>query len=154
MLRLIILLLIAAVGVALPSSSRPADQLSGDSPYRAAESATFDYVVVGGGTAGLTIAARLAQQRFQVAVIEAGGYYEVIRPFTRIPGAASLGAGADIRTATSVDWGFVVHGVPGADYRDIHYPRGKCLGGSYGYDNLDGGDMPTNSSNLGQLPIS
>ncbi|KAJ5371560.1 Glucose-methanol-choline oxidoreductase [Penicillium concentricum] len=30
---------------------------------RIAENATFDYVVVGGGTAGLTIAARLAEQK-------------------------------------------------------------------------------------------
>ena len=40
--------------------------------------ASYDYVVVGGGTAGLTIATRLAQDgRYSVAVIEAGGFYEV-----------------------------------------------------------------------------
>lgn len=39
--------------------------------------ATFDYVIVGGGTAGLTIATRLAQNATNtVAVIEAGGFYE------------------------------------------------------------------------------
>jgi choline dehydrogenase-like flavoprotein len=39
--------------------------------------ATYDYVVVGGGTAGLTIAARLAEDsNFSVAVIEAGGFYQ------------------------------------------------------------------------------
>jgi len=37
---------------------------------------TFDYVVVGGGTAGLAIATRLAEDASkQVAVIEAGSFY-------------------------------------------------------------------------------
>ncbi|CAG7942604.1 unnamed protein product [Penicillium salamii] len=97
---------------------------------RLAGDATFDFVVVGGGTAGLTIAIRLAEQQYQVAVVEAGGYYEYTYPLARVPAACSLGAGADVRTTTPIDWGFVAHGVPGADFRDIHYPRGKCLGGS------------------------
>lgn len=92
--------------------------------------AIFDYVVVGGGTAGITIGARLAQNGFQVAIVEAGGYYESIRPLCQVPGAATLGVGASVSTASEVDWKFVAYAVPGADYRDIHYPRGKCLGGS------------------------
>ena len=41
------------------------------------ENATYDYVVIGGGTAGLTIAARLAEDSdVSVAVIEAGGFYQ------------------------------------------------------------------------------
>lgn len=40
--------------------------------------ATFDYVIVGGGTAGLTIATRLAEDpAVSVAVVEAGGFYEI-----------------------------------------------------------------------------
>lgn len=39
--------------------------------------ATYDYIVIGGGTAGLTIAARLAEDsNVSVAVIEAGGFYQ------------------------------------------------------------------------------
>lgn len=93
--------------------------------------ASFDYVVVGGGTAGITISARLAQHGFRVAVVEAGGYYELKFPICRVPGAATVGAGSSIVTGTAVDWKFEVHGGPGAAYRDIHYPRGKCMGGSY-----------------------
>jgi len=40
--------------------------------------ASYDYVVIGGGTAGLTIAARLAEdESVSVAVIEAGSFYQV-----------------------------------------------------------------------------
>lgn len=38
--------------------------------------ASYEYIIVGGGTAGLTIATRLAEQQSgRVAVIEAGGFY-------------------------------------------------------------------------------
>lgn len=91
----------------------------------------FDYVVVGGGTAGITIAARLAEHDYSVALVEAGGIYELESPTAKIPGADSLGVGSSIKSTTLVDWQFVTHKVPGAGYRDVHYPRGKCLGGSY-----------------------
>ena len=39
--------------------------------------ASFDYVIIGGGTAGLAIATRLAENpKNTIAVIEAGGFYE------------------------------------------------------------------------------
>lgn len=53
--------------------------------------ATYDYVIVGGGTAGLVMARRLAANAsFTVAVIEAGGFYEMDNGnFSEIPGFAS-----------------------------------------------------------------
>ena len=42
---------------------------------------SFDYIVLGGGTAGLTIAKRLAEDKTTtVAVIEAGSLYQVTAP--------------------------------------------------------------------------
>lgn len=89
----------------------------------------FDYVVVGGGTAGNVIATRLAQQSFSVALVEAGGLYQ-LESFQAIPGADVLVVGSDPDSKSSVDWGFVAENQPGANGRDIHYARGKCLGGS------------------------
>ena len=72
--------------------------------------AAFDYVIVGGATAGLTAAARLAENpSITVAVIEAGGFYEVDNGNRSIiPGLAVFYSGADPKdTQPLIDWGFV-----------------------------------------------
>ncbi|KAH8706015.1 GMC oxidoreductase [Talaromyces proteolyticus] len=91
--------------------------------------ATYDYVVVGGGTAGAAIATRLAQQSFSVALIEAGVQYE-FESLAALPIADVFPAGSDPTTNSDIDWGFVTKEQPGANNRDIHFARGKCLGGS------------------------
>ncbi|KAH1489306.1 hypothetical protein LV164_002717 [Aspergillus fumigatus] len=95
--------------------------------------ATFDYVVVGGGNAGLTVASRLAQNRSaNVAVIEAGSFYEIDNGNKSIvPGYAPYFAGTDPEDYQPlIDWGFVTTPQPGAGNRTAHYARGKTLGGS------------------------
>ena len=69
----------------------------------------FDYVVVGGGTAGLTIASRLAEDAsLSVAVIEAGGFYEDVGNTSVVPAYDVFFAGTDpAATNPAVDWGFV-----------------------------------------------
>ena len=71
--------------------------------------ASFDYVVVGGGTGGLAIAARLAEAKHSVAVIEAGGFYEQDSGnLSVVPGTATFFAGTDANdTDPLIDWGFV-----------------------------------------------
>lgn len=72
--------------------------------------ATYDYIIVGGGTAGLTLAARLAANlSISVAVIEAGGDYEIEFPALDIPGtAALLSTGASTYDLNPIiDWGFI-----------------------------------------------
>ena len=71
--------------------------------------ATFDYVIVGGGTAGLTLATRLASDpSISVAVVEAGGFYEVDNGNrSTVPGYANYYTGSDPKNYQPlIDWGF------------------------------------------------
>lgn len=70
--------------------------------------ATFDYIVVGGGTAGLTIAARLAESG-TVAVVEAGSFYEISNGnYSEVPAYDAEFTSKDRSDVNPlVDWGFV-----------------------------------------------
>ncbi|KAI7493953.1 alcohol oxidase [Hortaea werneckii] len=94
--------------------------------------ASFDYVVVGGGTAGLAIATRLAAANLSVAVIEAGGFYELDNSnLSVVPGYATYFTGsAPDNFQPLVDWGIATTEQKGALNRRFHYARGKTLGGS------------------------
>ncbi|GAA5996465.1 hypothetical protein JCM5350_007730 [Sporobolomyces pararoseus] len=87
---------------------------------------TVDYVVVGGGNAGLAVAARLSasKKNYKVVVIEAG-HHEPTNTGILVPGLAGSTLGN-----TSVDWAFETVPQEHADGRSIFTPRGKTLGGS------------------------
>ena len=98
---------------------------------------TFDYIVIGGGTAGLTVATRLAEDTscsWRVAVIEAGGFYEQDNGnLSVVPGYCTSFTGTDPDNVNPlVDWGFVTQPQTGVDNRRLHYTRGKILGGTSG----------------------
>lgn len=84
---------------------------------------TFDYVIVGGGTAGSLLANRLsADPARRVLVLEAGGDDSWI--WFHIP----IGYLFAIGNPRS-DWCFKTESVPGLNGRAIGYARGKVLGG-------------------------
>ena len=97
--------------------------------------ATYDYVVVGGGTAGNAVATRLAKNgSYSVAVVEAGGFYEADNGnLSTVPAYANFFVGADPEDVNPrVDWGIVTEPQAAMHDRRIHIARGKCLGGSSG----------------------
>ena len=66
------------------------------------QNASYDYVVVGGGTAGLTVASRLSEdEHVQVLVIEAGGDH-ANDPLVTTPGLLTAQYGND-----EYDWNFL-----------------------------------------------
>ncbi|KAL8995957.1 MAG: hypothetical protein Q9169_004430 [Polycauliona sp. 2 TL-2023] len=77
------------------------------------ESAEFDYVIIGGGTAGLTVAQRLSEDpAVSVAVIEAGGFYELDNGNkSQIPAfyAKDFNQTAAPETIQPlIDWGYII----------------------------------------------
>jgi choline dehydrogenase len=85
---------------------------------------TFDFVVVGAGSAGCVLAERLSENgRHTVAVIEAGGGDR--RFFVQMP----LGYGKTFYDRT-INWNYAAEPDPGLDGRADFWPRGKLLGGS------------------------
>lgn len=84
----------------------------------------FDYLVVGGGTAGLVVAARLSEiPEITVGVVEAGpAAFDDLS--INIPGRY----GETLNT--KYDWQFETTPQPGLAGRKLAWPRGKVLGGT------------------------
>lgn len=78
MARLFILSALLSPALASIISQFSGGKLTGNSFGIAGLNATYDYVIVGGGTAGNVVAARLTEHtNASVAVVEAGSFYEL-----------------------------------------------------------------------------
>ena len=96
---------------------------------------SFDYIVIGGGTGGLTIAARLAEDpSVTVAVIEAGTEYQIADPIIEQTPAGDVTFVGYNETLPTVDWGFFTPEDPASGNIRRSYARGKCLGGRFVLD--------------------
>jgi choline dehydrogenase len=83
-----------------------------------------DYVIVGAGSAGCVMAARLSEDAgTKVVLLEAGG--EDTSRWIHIP----LGFGKTFADPT-VNWCYETEADPGVKDRRVFWPRGKVLGGS------------------------
>jgi len=86
---------------------------------------TFDYVIVGAGSAGCVLANRLsADPKTRVLLVEAGGKDNSV--LIQMP----AGVGALISQRTKFNWYFETEGQTNLMNRKLYWPRGKVLGGS------------------------
>lgn len=83
----------------------------------------FDYIVIGGGSAGCVITRRLIDAGYWVCLLEAGKKDK--SPLIHIP----FGMAAILPTK-HVNWAFETEPQPGLNNRRGYQPRGKALGGS------------------------
>ncbi|MCP3720984.1 GMC family oxidoreductase [Paraburkholderia sp. CNPSo 3281] len=88
------------------------------------ENATYDYVIVGAGSAGSVLAARLSEDpNVKVCVLEAGR--SDLRPYVRIPSGF-------VKTLTQpeITWQFKTEPSEGSGGRKISTTQGRVIGGS------------------------
>ena len=82
-----------------------------------------DYIIVGAGSAGCVVAARLSETGANVILLEAGPKDSLL--WIHIP-AGTL----KLLYHPVVNWNYSAEGGEGSGGRRIHWPRGKTLGGS------------------------
>ena len=85
---------------------------------------SFDYIIVGGGTAACVLANRLTEDaNVRVLMLEAGP--EPTSPWIKMPLAMGK-----LFTDPILNWGFYTEPEPNLNNRPIFWPRGRVLGGS------------------------
>lgn len=94
-------------------------------------SETFDFVIIGGGSAGSVLAARLSEGGdHRVLLLEAGGTNRSL--LVRMP----AGASTLFRQKNASNWGLTTIPQKHLDNRQLYWPRGRGLGGSSAINGL------------------
>ncbi|KAH9041270.1 GMC oxidoreductase [Lactarius pseudohatsudake] len=127
--ELVPLLTLLPVAFCYPSRMRKRNHIVSQSELLS----SYDFVIVGGGTAGLVLASRLSEDaNTTVLVLEAGDTGDAVAGSIDIPGNAYYQS----LWNSPYNWNFSTLGQPNAGNRVLPWPRGKVLGGSSAMNGL------------------
>jgi len=87
------------------------------------DAAQADYVIIGAGSAGCVLANRLSADGARVLLLEAGP--RDWHPMIHVPAGV-----LHLLHNPRVNWNYATDPQPGVNGRQIHWPRGRVLGGS------------------------
>ena len=94
------------------------------------QTATYDYIIVGAGSAGCVLANRLSESgRFSVLLLEAGPRDNYLWIHVPIGYAKTM-------FHPVYNWGFYTEPEPAMNNRQVYWPRGRGLGGSSSINGL------------------
>jgi choline dehydrogenase-like flavoprotein len=82
-----------------------------------------DYIVIGAGSAGCVVAARLSEDGARVVLLEAGPPDRDI--WIHVPAGVLR-----VLNNSKINWNFLSEGEPGTAGRQLQWPRGRVLGGT------------------------
>ncbi|KAI9147375.1 GMC oxidoreductase family protein [Paramyrothecium foliicola] len=127
-MHVVALLALASCATAIAQRSIPSSKLASANLRRqhkrdVVDEEAFDYIIVGAGVAGTTLADRLtADGTSRVLLLEAG-QLDQQEDFITVPGLAATAAG------TKYDWNVTSTPSPATNNRSISLPMGKGVGG-------------------------
>jgi choline dehydrogenase len=88
------------------------------------DAGSYDYIIIGAGSAGSVLAYRLGEDpKLRILVLEAGGDDRAV--IVQMPSALTIPM-----NTTRFNWGMETEPEPGLDGRRVNLPRGRGLGGS------------------------
>ncbi|KII86080.1 hypothetical protein PLICRDRAFT_31568 [Plicaturopsis crispa FD-325 SS-3] len=128
----LVALALASRGLSYPSPLHR-DLRSRNVVYNGQIKDSYDFVIAGGGLAGLVLASRLSEDaNTTVLVLEAGDTGDAVKSSIDIPGNAYYSS----LLGTSYDWQFNTAPQANLSGRTIPWARGKVLGGSSAVNGL------------------